>query len=315
MKLNVIIPCYNEEGNVDLLHKELTKNLDSIEYELIFINDGSKDKTYLKLQKLYEKDSEHVKVINFSRNFGKDAAIHAGLLHAKAEYTVIIDGDCQQNPNYLIKMMEFLDENEEYDQVAMVNKTRSKEGFITKVLKSAFYSFINRISDTKFEKGASDFRMFRDYVTKAICSLNENNRFSKGIFSWVGFNTHYMEYKVQERNSGKTSFGFTNQFKYAFQGIINFSIKPLRIATVLGFIFALVAFIYLIITLIQTLVSGIDVPGYASLICVMLILGGIQLMAIGILGEYMAKTYLETKKRPVYVSKNKLGFNNNSEIL
>ena len=309
MKLNVVIPMYNEEGNVDLLHKLLTKTLDDINYELIFINDGSRDKTDQKLKVIYEKDPIHVRVINFSRNFGKDAAIHAGLAYANAEYTVIIDGDCQQNPKYLLDMMNYLDNNPEYDQIAMVNKTRNKENIINKILKGMFYSFINKISDTKFVKGASDFRMLRSYVVDSIRLLAENNRFSKGIFSWVGFNTYYMEYQVENRNSGTSSFNLINQFKYAFNGIINFSIKPLRIATVIGLIFALGAFIYLIITLIQTFITGIEVPGYASLISLILLLGGIQLMAIGILGEYIAKTYLECKKRPIYVARNKLGFN------
>ena len=309
MKLNVIIPMYNEEGNAELLHKQLSKALEEIEYELIFINDGSRDKTFIKLKEIYEKDNEHVRVINFSRNFGKDAAIYAGLNYSNAEYSVVIDGDCQQNPKYLLKMMDFLDKNLEYDQVAMVNKTRSKESFISKILKRMFYSFINKISDTKFVKGASDFRMFRKYVVDSILSLEENNRFSKGIFSWVGFNTYCMEYKVEERNSGKTSFNLINQFKYAFSGIINFSIKPLRVATFIGFFFAIGAFIYLLVTIIETFITGIAVPGYASLISVILLLGGLQLIAIGILGEYIAKTYLECKKRPIYVTKNKLGFN------
>lgn len=314
MKLNVVIPMFNEEGNVDLLYKSLTDTLEDINYELIFINDGSKDKTYQKLKAIYEKDSTHVRVINFSRNFGKDAAIYAGLYYTKAEYSVIIDGDCQQNPKYLINMMHFLDNNLEYDQIAMINRTRPKESFINKILKSLFYSFINKISDTKFVKGASDFRMFRSYVVDAISTLSENNRFSKGIFSWIGFNTYYMDYNVENRNSGTSSYNLINQFKYAFSGIINFSIKPLRIATVTGSLFALGAFIYLIITLVQTFISGIEVPGYASLISLISLLGGLQLMAIGILGEYIAKTYLESKKRPIYIAKNKLGFNDENVL-
>lgn len=309
MKLNVIVPVYNEEGNVLLLHEKLTEVLNHINYEIIFINDGSKDSTLIKLKEIYKSNPENVKVIDFSRNFGKDAAIDAGLQHSDSEYTVIIDGDCQQNPKYLIDMMEFLDKNKEYDQIAMVNKTREKEGFITKSLKSLFYSLINKISDTPFVKGASDFRMFRNYVVDAVNQLGETNRFSKGIFSWIGFNTYYMDYIVEKRNSGKSAFNITNQFKYAFSGIVNFSVKPLRIATITGFLFALGSFIYLLFTLIQTLITGISVPGYASLISVMLFLGGLQLIATGILGEYIAKTYLETKKRPISVIKEKMGFN------
>lgn len=309
MKLNVIIPAFNEEGNIKILYNKLRETLTDLDYELIFVNDGSKDSTMERLKELYQEDKEHIRVINFSRNFGKDAAMHAGLSHANAKYIAIIDGDCQQNPSYLLKMISYLDEHEEIDQVAMVNKNRSKEGLFTKILKGSFYTFINAISDTKFIKGASDFRMFRLNVVDAIISLGENNRFSKGIFSWVGFNTHYMEYKVESRNSGKSNFNIIGQFKYAFNGIVNFSVKPLRIATVIGFLSSFGSFIYLLITLIQTLIKGIDLPGYASLVCIILFLGGIQLIAIGILGEYVSKTYLETKKRPVYVAKNKLGFN------
>lgn len=309
MKLSVIIPVYNEEGNVEKLHKLLSNTLIDIDYELIFINDGSSDKTYFKLNELYDLDPLHVKVINFSRNYGKDAAMYAGLTHSKSEYSVIIDGDCQQNPKYLLTMMDYLDNNNNIDQIAMVNVTRNKENIFTKFLKSTFYLFINSISDTKFVKGASDFRMFRREVTESIVSLGENNRFSKGIFSWVGFNTHYMEYIVEERNSGKTKFNVIGQFKYAFDGIINFSVKPLRIATFMGIITSIGSFIYLLIILIETFIKGIDVPGYASLITIMLFMGGMQLISIGILGEYVSKTYLETKKRPVYIAKNKLGFN------
>jgi len=308
VKLNVIIPCYNEEGNVELLHQKLTETLDDLDYELIFINDGSVDETAKVLNNLYKNDKKHVRVINFSRNFGKDAAIYAGLMHANAEYSVIIDSDLQQNPKYLLEMMKYLDEHEDVDQVAMVNQKRLKEGLITKFLKWGFYTFINMISDTKFVKGASDFRMFRSYVVESICSLSENNRFSKGIFSWVGFTTYSMPYEVEDRHSGKTNFNFFSQWKYAFNGIVNFSVRPLRLSTWLGFLSAFGAFIYLLIIIIQTLVNGADVPGYPSIICIILLLGGLQLMAIGILGEYVAKNFLETKNRPVYLAKSKLGF-------
>lgn len=308
MKLNVIIPMYNEEGNAMLMYKALSDTLKDIKYELIFVNDGSKDRTYEMLKDIYDNDKKHVRVINFSRNFGKDAAIYAGLYHSKAKYTVILDGDMQQNPKYLIDMMNFLDENDEYDQVAMVNKDRRNENGLVKILKSGFYSFMNVLSDTKFHKGASDFRMFRRSVVDAILSLGENNRFSKGIFSWVGFKTKYMNYEVEDRHSGKSNFNIKSSFKYAWEGILNFSVKPLKLATVLGTICSLFAFIYLLIVLIKTLITGADVPGYPSLICIVLLLGGLNLMAVGILGEYISKMYLEIKKRPIYVAKNKLGF-------
>lgn len=308
MKLNVIIPMYNEEGNVLLIHQKLSETLKDIKYELIFINDGSIDKTYEKLEEIYNKDKSHIKVINFSRNFGKDAAIYAGMKASKAKYTTIIDGDLQQNPKYILKMIEFLEQNDDYDQVAMVNKNRAKDNFINKIFKNSFYTFINILSDTKFHKGASDFRTFRKNVVEAITSLGENNRFSKGLFSWVGFNTKYMPYEVEDRHSGKSSFNLTSSFKYAWQGIVNFSIKPLKLATIIGFISSFGAFIYFLIVIIKTLIEGSSVPGYPSLICVILFIGGLNLLAIGILGEYISKMYLEIKKRPIYVTKNKLGF-------
>jgi glucosyltransferase len=308
MKLNVIIPMYNEEGNVKLMYDKLANTLKEYKYELIFVNDGSKDQTENNLNKIYDDDKKHVRVISFSRNFGKDAAIFAGLSHAKAEYTVIVDGDLQQNPKYLVEMMEYLDKHPEYDEVAMVNETRSKENFIVKTLKNSFYNFINKLSDTKFHKNASDFRMFRKDVVEAIISLGENNRFSKGIFSWVGFNTKYLPYNVEDRHSGKSNFNVKKSFKYAWDGIINFSVKPLKIATVIGSVFSLGSFIYLLIIVIKTLITGADVPGYPSIVCLILLLGGLNLMAIGIVGEYISKMYLEIKKRPIYVAKHKLGF-------
>jgi len=308
MKLNVIIPCLNEEDNVELLHKKISETLTDIDYKLIFINDGSTDKTIQKLKEIFKKDQEHIQVINFSRHFGKDAAIYAGLSHTDAEYSVIIDADLQQNPKYLNIMMDYLDKNGDVDIVAMINKER-KEGIFNKFFKWGFYMFINMISDTKFVKDVSDFRMFRRNVVEAICKLSENNRFSKGIFSWIGFNTHFMKYKVEDRHSGKSYFNFWTQWRYAFRGIINFSVKPLRIATVLGFLFALIAFIYMIVILVETLIHGSSVPGFPTILTAILFLGGIQLIAIGLLGEYISRTYLEAKKRPIYVTKSKLGFN------
>jgi len=311
MKLSVIIPCYNEEGNILNMYGKTSRVLENKDYELIFVNDGSKDDTASKLIEIYNEDKEHVRVINFSRNFGKDAAMYAGLTHSTGKYTAIIDADLQQNPRYLLEMIHYLDKNEDIDQIAMVNRKR-KENFITRILKWKFYTFINMISDTKFVKGASDFRMFRRTVVDAIGELTENNRFSKGLFSWVGFNTHYMEYNVENRESGKSNFSFFGQWRYAFNGIINFSVKPLRLATFFGGIFALFSLIYLVFILIDTLLYGNPVPGYPTIICAILLLGGLQLMAIGILGEYISRTYIETKKRPVYIAKQKLGFKDDS---
>lgn len=307
MKLSVIIPSYNEEGNVEKIYNSLSKTLENITYELIYVDDGSKDKTFIELEELYKKDKKHVKVISFSRNFKKEAAIYAGLSHSNGEYTCIIDGDMQQNPKYLLEMLDFLEKNEDYEQVAMVMKKRRVDNFIMKVSKKAFYFLIDKISDVHFESGASDFRMFRRCVLDAILSLPEKNRFSKGIFSWVGFNTKYMEYEVEPRLNGKSSFNFINSLNYAIDGILGFSTKPLRISTYLGMFSSFIAFIYAIIIIIEKLAFGIEVSGYASIICVILFLGGLQLISIGILGEYIAKTYVETKKRPTYIVRKTLG--------
>lgn len=308
MKLSVIIPSYNEEGNCKSIYKSLEKTLRTIEYELIYIDDGSKDNTYKELEELYQQDKQHVKVISFSRNFKKEAAMYAGLCHSQGEYTCIIDGDMQQNPKYLLEMLNYLEEHEEYDQVAMVMKKRKADNFIMRIAKKAFYKLIDWLSDIHFESNASDFRMFRSCVKDAIVNLSEKNRFSKGIFSWIGFNTKYMEYEVEPRVKGKSSFTFKVSLRYGLDGILGYSVKPLRMSTYLGILSSSCAFIYAIITIIQKLVWGIDVNGYASLMCVILLLGGIQLITIGILGEYLAKAYLETKNRPVYIIKKTLGF-------
>ena len=307
MKLDVIIPCYNEEGNLKIMFESLTDYLKNINYNLIFVNDGSTDNTENIINEFYKKDPVRVKVLTLSRNFGKDAAMYAGLKYSTAEYAVLVDGDCQHNPKYLTEMLDFLENNKNYDAIAMVNKKRKVENIFNRILKRMFYNIINKISDTNFVNGASDFRMFRRPMVEAILTLEENNRFSKGLFSWVGFNTYYKEYKVEPRLSGRTSYGILNQFRYASVGIFNFSVKPIKAVTTLGFFFAFGSFIYLLIIIAETLITGIAVPGYASLICVVLMLGGIQLIAIGIIGEYVAKAYLETKKRPIYIIKNKLG--------
>ncbi|MGM9834827.1 MAG: glycosyltransferase family 2 protein [Bacilli bacterium] len=314
MKLSVIIPSYNEQGNVKGLYDKLANALKEVKaYELIYVDDGSKDNTYQELVEVYNNDKKHVKVISFSRNFKKEAAIYAGLCHSSGEYTCIIDGDMQQNPKYLLTMMDFLDNNPDYEQVAMVMKKRKAEGLIMTACKNLFYKFIDAISDIHFQNGASDFRMFRRCVTNTIVNLSEKNRFSKGIFSWVGFNTKYMEYEVEPRLNGESKFNFSASLKYALDGIIGYSVKPLKLATTLGAISSLIAFIYGIIIIIQKIFFGIAISGYASLICVILFLGGIQLITIGILGEYLAKTYLECKNRPIYVIRKSFGFDDEDE--
>ena len=313
MKLSIIIPAFNEEENIDLIYKNIKVLFEDINYELLFINDGSTDKTAKVLESIYKKDQNHFKVINFSRNFGKDAAIYAGLENSVGEYTAIIDADMEQNPKYLLQMLTFLDNNPEYDQVAMVIKERKSGSKFKRWCAKRFYKLISKLSDITFTEDASDFRMFRSSVKEAILSLKERNRFSKGIFNWIGFTTKYLEYDVGKRTKGETKFTFKTSCKYALEGIIGFSVKPLRIATVFGSITSLFGFIYLIYIVIKTLILGADTPGFATLACLILFIGGIQLICIGILGEYLAKTFLESKKRPIYVTKSKLGFDD--EIL
>lgn len=307
MKLSIIIPAMNEEGNIETIYKTI-KSIMQVEYEIIFIDDGSKDNTLSVLEAVHKLDMDHVKVISFSRNFGKDAAIFAGLEHASGEYTAVIDADMEQNPSYLLEMMDYLDKNPSCDQVAMAIKKRKAGGAIKRFCAKMFYKVINLLSDVKFQEDASDFRMFRSNVREAILSLTEKNRFSKGIFSWIGFNTKTLEYEVGSRKSGVSKFNFKSSVKYALNGIIGFSAKPLKLATVLGLFTSFAGFIYLIYVIISTLVTGSSVPGYPTIVCLILFIGGVQLISIGILGEYIARTFVETKNRPVYIARKKLGF-------
>lgn len=308
MKLSIIIPMLDEEENADLIYNNIASIFDGIDIEMIFIDDGSQDKTYKVLQSLYKKDDKRVRVISFSRNFGKDAAIYAGLEHATGEYTAIIDADMEQNPNYLLKMLTFLDSNPDYDQVAMTIKKRKSGSFIKRLGAKIFYKCINALSDVKFVDDASDFRMFRTSVKNAILNMPEKNRFSKGLFAWAGFNTKYMEYDVGKRTKGKSKFNFRKSTKYAIDGIVGFSVKPLKLATIFGLITSMCGFIYLLYIIIKTLALGKDTPGFATIVCLILFIGGIQLLSIGILGEYISKMFIETKERPIYIVKKSLGF-------
>ncbi len=298
----------NEEGNIDTIYNTIKSVMKDNEYEIVFVDDGSKDQTLSVLEAVYKKDPDRVKVISFSRNFGKEAAIYAGLEHATGEYTAIIDADMEQNPSYLLEMMDFLDENSDFDQVAMTIKKRKAGSAIKRLGGKMFYKVINMLSDVKFQEDASDFRMFRANVKEALLSLPEKNRFSKGIFSWIGFRTKTMEYDVGERQSGVTKFNFKASLKYAMNGIVGFSVKPLKLATILGLITSFAGFVYLIYVIISTIVSGSSVPGYPTIVCLILFIGGVQLISIGILGEYISKMFVETKNRPVYIAQKKLGF-------
>lgn len=305
MILSIIIPAYNEEGNILELNKRISKTLNNVDYETIYINDGSTDKTLDKIKSL---NDENVKYISFSKNFGKEASIYAGLVHSKGKYTCILDADLQQNPKYIVSMLNYLKEHDDVDQIAMVMKNRDKENILNRISKNIFYKLVNKLSDIKLVDGASDFRMFDRNVKNAILNLPEKNRFTKGIFSWIGFNTEYMYYNVERRFSGNTKFSAKEQIKYAITGITNYSIKPLQLSTIIGSITCISSLIYILIIIFKTLLLGKDVPGYASLIVIILFMGGLQLMFIGIMGTYLGKTYLETKNRPLYIEKETKGF-------
>lgn len=305
MKLSIIIPCKNEEGNVLELYNKIKDTLGKVKYEMIYIDDGSTDKTLDILNSIYYKDKEHVRIISFSRNFKKEAAMFAGLTHAVGEYTCIVDGDLQQNPNYLLEMIDFLDNNKDYDEVAMRNKSRNNESFIMKFFKKLFYKCIDKMSDVHFENATSDFRMFRQNVKMAMLTLKEKNRFTKGIFSWVGFNIKYMDFEMEPRKSGKTSFGFVSSIKYAISGITDFSDKPLKVPFIFGLLLFIIAIIYLIV--------GIVINSLNLVITLILILFSVTFVFMGIMGTYISKIHSEVKDRPIYISKLEKGFKKDDE--
>lgn len=310
-KLSLIVPCYNEEQNVEAFYARCQEVFPTDQYEVVFVNDGSKDGTYKKLQKLHE-EHDNILVVNFSRNFGKESAIYAGLHYASGSYISIIDADLQQDPEIVRNMVNILEEKPDIDVVAAYQAQRH-EGKLMSWCKDRFYKFINRLSEVDLRENASDFRTFRASVQKALLDMPEYFRFSKGLFSWVGFETEYIPYEAAERFAGTTKWSFTKLLKYAMEGIISFSTLPLQLATFLGAIVSAIAIIYGIVIIAQTLITGIDVPGYATTIVVVLFLGGVQLLVMGILGEYLAKTYIQGKHRPVYIAKNVLEKKNTKE--
>lgn len=306
MKLSLVVPCYNEEKNVSLFYEAAKSDFSGagFDYEIVFVNDGSHDGTFKELQKLMDGDIP-VKIVNFSRNFGKESAMYAGLRESEGDYVTIIDADLQQRPAIALDMVRMLDSEPEYDCIAAFQDKR-KEGKVLSFFKNSFYKLINRFADTEFVQGASDFRTFRRPMVEAILSMDEYFRFSKGLFSWVGFNTKFIPYEVQERATGTSKWSFRKLFKYALDGIFAFTTAPLRIATILGLVTSFFSILYLIIVVIQKLAFGISVAGYATIVVLILLLGGIQLCCIGIIGEYIARTYIQTKGRPIYIAKDVL---------
>ena len=301
----VVCPCYNEESMLPLYYEAMRERvfarLTEYDVELIFVNDGSKDRTLPILRELAKAD-ERVKYISFSRNFGKEAAMYAGLQHAKGDFVCVMDCDLQDPPEMIEQMLARL-VDEDHDCVATRRVTRKGEPKIRSAFARAFYRIINRISDTEFVDGARDFRMMRRCVVDAVLSLGEYHRFSKGIFMWVGFDTVWLEYENVERVAGETKWSFWKLMRYALEGIISFSVAPLQLATALGSIVSAAALIYMVIRVIVAMIWGNPVAGYPSLLAIILFLGGFVLLALGIIGEYVARTYMQVKQRPIYIQK------------
>lgn len=304
MKLSLIVPCYNEAENVELFQSETMKAFEGCgySYEIIFVDDGSTDATLHNLKKIHAAGKCPVKVISFSRNFGKEAGLYAGLQYASGEYISLIDADLQQRPEIVREMVQFLDENPDYDVVAAY-QDRRREGKVLSFFKKSFYQIINKMSHVTLQPEASDFRTFRKSVRDSILSLGEYHRFSKGIFAWVGYQTHFIPYTACQRAFGSTKWNFGKLMNYAIEGIIGFSTAPLRLATCLGGITGVAAVLYLIAVVLQKLIWGIDVPGYATIIVLILLLGSVQLFCIGIIGEYVGRIFEQSKDRPIFIAK------------
>jgi len=303
-KISLVIPCYNEEQALPFLYEELEKvsrNMNGQTFEFIFVNDGSRDKTIDVIKSFHQKD-ERVRYVSFSRNFGKEAAILAGLKASTGDYVAMIDADLQDPPMLLEEMYQTIKE-EGYDCVATRREDRKGEPVIRSFFARKFYQLINKISDTKLVDGARDFRLMTRQMVDAIIELPEYNRFSKGIFQWVGFNTKWISYENVERVAGETKWSFWGLFFYSLEGIIAFSTRPLAIASFFGMLFCLISFVMICAIITKTLIWDDPVAGYPSTICIIFFIGGIQLFCLGILGQYLSKTYLEAKCRPVYIVK------------
>ena len=300
-KISLIVPCYNEMESLPVFYETTTEVLKGMgyDYELLFVDDGSKDCTLQLLRDFADKDS-HVKYFSFSRNFGKEAAMYAGFCNSTGDYVAVMDADMQDPPSLLPQMMEIL-KTGEYDSVATRRVSREGEPPIRSFFAKTFYKIINKISDADVVDGARDFRLMKRQMVDVIISMSEYNRFSKGIFGWIGFRTYWLPYENVERVAGETKWNFWKLFRYAIDGIINFSEAPLRIASGFGMFMTGVAFVFLILIVIRKLIFGDPVVGWASTVCVIIFMGGIQLFSVGIIGEYVAKIYTESKHRPHYV--------------
>lgn len=306
--LTAVVPCYNEEDNIRDFYNEFLKTVDyfkskDVDYELLFIDDGSKDATVSKVKELIKEDSK-VRLVSFSRNFGKEAGIYAGLQKAKGDYVVFLDADLQDPPSLLPEMFHYLEEG--YDSVATRRVSRKGEPPIRSFFARCFYRIMRKISRTDIVDGARDYRLMTRQVVDAILEMSEYNRFSKGIFGWVGFNTKWLEFENVERKKGETKWSFWKLFIYSLEGITSFSTAPLAIAAFMGVLFCAIAFIALLVVFLRALIFGDPTSGWPSMVCIILLVSGIQLFCLGIVGQYLSKTYLEVKKRPIYLVKEEL---------
>jgi len=304
--LSVIVPCYNEEENVSYFYEELIRQEPALEerdirLELIYVDDGSVDGTVKEVKKLNAKD-KRVHLVSFSRNFGKEAGIYAGLQKAAGDYVVLMDADLQDPPSLLPEMLRYLEE-EDYDCVATRRVTRKGEPPIRSFFARRFYGLMKRISHTEIVDGARDYRLMKRSVVDAILSMPEYNRFTKGIFGWVGFRTKWLEYENIERTKGETKWNFWKLFLYSLDGILAFSTMPLAFVSVIGLIFCLLAFVLIAFTIVRTVIFGDPTSGWPSLVCIISLISGVQLLCLGIVGQYLSKMYMEVKKRPIYLVK------------
>ena len=300
-KISIIVPCYNESQAIPIFYKEIIEVFKNMNYELelLFVDDGSSDDTLLIVKELAK--NKQVKYLSFSRNFGKEAAMYAGLLNATGDYLAIMDVDLQDPPSLLPSMIKYIKEG--YDIVATKRKTRKGEGFFRSLFSRMFYKIINKMSKIEMVSGARDFRLMTKQVVNSILKLKEYNRYSKGLFSFVGYKTKWLEYDNIKRVVGKTKWSFHKLFVYAIEGITSFSTSPLVISAIIGLIFCLISFVMIIVIIVKTLVFGDPTSGWPSLVCIIFFVSGVQLFSLGVMGEYLAKMYLEVKNRPIYVIK------------
>ena len=300
-KISLVVPCYNEEEVINLFYKaiqKVKKDFDNVKFEIIFVNDGSSDNTLNLMRELSKNDD--VRYVSFSRNFGKEAAMYAGLEASTGDYVAIMDADLQDPPALLKEMYDIL-ESGEYDSVATRRVTRKGEPVIRSFFARLYYKIINKISKTEIVDGARDFRLMTRQMVNAVLEVKEYNRFSKGIFSWVGFRTKWLEYENVERAAGNTKWSFWKLFLYSLDSIVAFSTVPLSIASVFGMLFCIISFVIIVFIIVRTLIYGDPTSGWPSMVCIMFFIGGVQLLCTGIIGQYLSKTYLEVKKRPIYV--------------